>query len=45
MVWTRFLVRLLTQMLDRRRQQWIEISVTRAWSHDLPPRIFDFEGR
>jgi hypothetical protein len=32
---------LVTRMLDRRRTRWVEISVTRAWSHDLPPRLFD----
>jgi hypothetical protein len=31
---------LLTRMLDR-RTRWVEISVTRAWSRDLPPRLFD----
>jgi hypothetical protein len=29
------------RMLERRRLRWTEISVTRAWSHDLPPRLFD----
>jgi hypothetical protein len=28
-------------MLERRRLRWVEISVNRAWSHDLPPRLFD----
>lgn len=32
---------LVTHMLVRRRLHWVEISVTRAWSHDLPPRLFD----
>jgi hypothetical protein len=32
---------LMTRMLDRRRTRWVEISVTRARSHDLPPRLFD----
>ena len=36
-------VGLVTRMLDRRRTRWIEISVTRAWSHDLPPRLFDLD--
>jgi len=31
----------MTRMLDRRRTRWVEISVTRAWSHDLPPALFD----
>jgi hypothetical protein len=35
------IVGLMTRALDRRRTRWIEISVTRAWSHDLPPRLFD----
>jgi hypothetical protein len=29
------------RMLERRRLRWVEISLTRAWSHDLPPRLFD----
>ena len=32
---------LFTRALDRRRTRWVEISVVRAWSHDLPPRLFD----
>jgi hypothetical protein len=32
---------LVTHMLERRRLRWVEISVARAWSHDLPPRLFD----
>jgi len=32
---------LMTRMLDRRRTRWVEISDKRAWSHDLPPRMFD----
>jgi hypothetical protein len=35
------IVGLMTRALDRRRTRWIEISVTRAWSHDLPPRLFN----
>jgi len=35
------IVGLITRRLDRRRTRWIEISVARAWSHDLPPRLFD----
>jgi len=31
----------MTRMLDRRRTRWVEISVTRAWCHDLPPQLFD----
>lgn len=29
------IVSLVTRMLDRRRVRWVEISVERAWSHDL----------
>jgi hypothetical protein len=32
---------LMTRMFERRRMRWVEISVTRARSHDLPPRLFD----
>jgi hypothetical protein len=32
---------LMTRILDRRRTRWVEISVTRAWSHDLLPELFD----
>jgi hypothetical protein len=32
---------LFTHVLERRRLHWVEISLTRAWSHDLPPRLFD----
>ena len=39
-LWGR-LAGLVTRLLDRRRTRWVEISVTRAWSHDLPPRLFD----
>ena len=35
----------VTRMLDRRRTRWIEISVSRARSHDLPPRLFDISDR
>ena len=35
------IARLVTRMLGRRQTRWVEISVTRAWSHDLPPRLFD----
>ncbi len=38
--WTR-LVRFVVDMVSRRRNRWIEVSVTRAWSHDMPPRLFD----
>jgi hypothetical protein len=29
------------KVLERRRLRWVEISVDRAWSHDLSPRLFD----
>ena len=31
----------LLNMLRRRRLHWVEISVERAWSHDMAPRLFD----
>lgn len=34
---------LITSVLERRRLHWIEISVAKAWSHDLPPRLFDLD--
>ena len=36
--------RLVVMFADRllmRRRRWVEISVTRAWSHDMVPRLFD----
>jgi hypothetical protein len=35
------IVTLVTYMLERRRLRWVEISVARAWSRDLPSRLFD----
>jgi len=35
------MLRSFVQLIDRRRNRWVEISLTRAWSHDLPPRLFD----
>jgi hypothetical protein len=35
----------VTRLIDRRRTRWVEISVTRAWSRDLPPRLFDLGDR
>jgi hypothetical protein len=32
---------LLSQMLARRRLYWVEISVEKAWSRDMLPRLFD----
>jgi hypothetical protein len=31
----------LTYLVMRRRLNWVEISVTRAWSRDMAPRLFD----
>ena len=36
------LVNLLGDLVGRRRRNWVEISVTRAWSYDMNPRLFDF---
>jgi hypothetical protein len=38
-------VSLVWSILARRRINWVEASVTRAWSHDLPPRLFDLSGK
>jgi hypothetical protein len=32
---------LVMRLLERRRLRWVEISVSRAWSHDVNPRLFD----
>lgn len=31
----------VTGMIRRRQLQWVEISVVRAWSRDMAPRLFD----
>lgn len=36
---------LVSDMLRRRRLHWIEISVERAWSRDMAPRLFDLGDR
>jgi len=36
-----WIAELMTRVLDRRRTRWVEISLTRAWSHDLPAGLFD----
>ena len=41
MVYLARVVQLVANMLNRRRNRWIEISVVRAWSYDMPPRLFD----
>jgi len=35
------LVRLVSELMSRRRNRWVEVSLTRAWSHDTPPPLFD----
>jgi hypothetical protein len=37
-------VAVIAGMIQRRRLHWVEISLTRAWSHDLPPRLFDLDN-
>jgi len=32
---------LLSELMWRRRHRWIEISIQRAWSADMAPRLFD----
>jgi hypothetical protein len=44
MIWSRVLD-LVAYMRGRRNVRWIEISVTRAWSHDMPARLFDLGDR
>lgn len=44
MTWAR-LIGLLAPILNWRRNRWIEISVTRAWSHDMPARLFDLSDK
>jgi len=39
------LVHLLGDVMDRRRHRWVEISVNRAWSYDMNPRLFDLGDR
>jgi hypothetical protein len=34
-------VTLLRSVSARRRLHWVEISVERAWSRDMSPRLFD----
>jgi hypothetical protein len=35
------IVAFFARAVDRRRNRWVEISLDRAWSRDLPPRLFD----
>ncbi|HEY6117336.1 MAG TPA: hypothetical protein VI172_15400 [Candidatus Dormibacteraeota bacterium] len=39
------LMALVSGMLARRRLHWVEISVERAWSSDMSPRLFDVVQR
>jgi hypothetical protein len=34
-------VTLLSYVFVRRRHRWVEISLERAWSRDIVPRLFD----
>jgi hypothetical protein len=36
---------LVSGVLARRRLHWVEISVERAWSSDMSPRLFDLTQR
>ena len=44
MIWGRVLD-LMAYVFGRRNNRWVEISVTRAWSHDMAPRLFDINQR
>jgi hypothetical protein len=35
------IAKFFSDVLMRRRLRWVEISVTRAWSGDMAPRLFD----
>jgi len=35
------LIAQVVRLVERRRHRWVEISLDRAWSHDMPPRLFD----
>lgn len=35
---------ILARVLERRRLHWVEISLAKAWSRDMPPRLFDLDG-
>lgn len=39
------LIELVTEALKRRQLAWVEISLTRAWSRDTLPRLFDLSDR
>lgn len=34
-------LKLLSNMYMGRRRRWVEVSVERAWSRDMVPRLFD----
>jgi hypothetical protein len=36
---------LVSDVITRRRLHWVEISVERAWSRDMVPRLFDLGNR
>lgn len=38
------LVSVLEDIVRRRRLRWVEVSIERAWSHDMTPRLFDLRG-
>jgi hypothetical protein len=44
MIWSR-VMDLVAYVRGRRNVHWIEISVSRAWSHDMPARLFDLGDR
>lgn len=33
----------IVRLIKRREQRWVEVSLERAWSHDVMPRLFDLE--
>ena len=35
---------LFSDLMWRRRNRWIEISIERAWSADVAPRLFEGPG-
>jgi hypothetical protein len=41
MTWLGWIAALVSRVLMRRRFRWVEISVEKAWSRDMLPRLFD----
>jgi hypothetical protein len=39
------MVTLVAELISRRRLHWVEISIARAWSKDMSPRLFDLSNR